>query len=347
MEETKRQTVKQISVVNTYKILVQHKKTFAITLPIAFVLACVIIFSIPRYYSCTVKLVPEVSSSPSSSLGALASSFGIDMNGDFKNGDAISPELYPDLMSSVDFRSGLFPIHVKSKDGAIDTSYYEYLLHQQKKPWWATMLSAVFSSKDDSNQQVKINPFILNKEQDEIANLIGKKVTCVVDKKTYVISIIVEDQDPLICATIADSAKQHLQAFITEYRTTKARNDMEYYKTLTAEAKADYEKARQRYGSYSDANMDIVLESYRAKRDDLENDMQLKFNTYSTLNTQLQTAKARVQEKTPAFTTLQSATVPIRPAGPKRVIFVGVVLLLTFIGTSLWVLRKHTTEIFF
>ena len=231
-------------------------------------------------------------------------------------------------------------------DGNIATSYYEYLLHKQKKPWWSTMLSAVFSSKDDSEQQEKINPFILNKEQDEIVNIIGEKVTCIVDKKTYVISIIVEDQDPLICATIADSAKQHLQTFITDYRTTKARNDMEYYKTLTAEAKADYEKARQRYGSYSDANMDIVLESYRAKRDDLENDMQLKFNTYSTLNTQLQTAKARVQEKTPAFTTLQSATVPIKPAGPKRVIFVGVVLLLTFIGNSLWVLRKHTTEIF-
>jgi uncharacterized protein involved in exopolysaccharide biosynthesis len=144
----------------------------------------------------------------------------------------------------------------------------------------------------------------------------------------------VETQDPLICKTIADSVRTRLQQFITEYRTSKSRNDLDYYKKLTAEAKQAYEKARQLYGSYSDANTDIILESYRAKKDDLENDMQLKFNTYSTMNTQLQAAKAKVQERTPAFTIIKGASVPIRPSGPKRMIFVlGMLVLATVVLT--------------
>ena len=134
--------------------------------------------------------------------------------------------------------------------------------------------------------------------------------------------------------------------FITDYRTKKSRIDYEFYKKLTAEAKHEYEKARQKYASFSDANMDIVLESYRAKRDDLENDMQLKYNTYSTLNTQLQAAMAKVQENTPAFTTLTNATVPIKPAGPKRMIFVAAMLFLATIGTITHLFHKELIKWF-
>ena len=69
-----------------------------------------------------------------------------------------------------------------------------------------------------------------------------------------------------------------MQRYITEYRTNKARHDLQYFKQLTVEAKHEYEKERQLYGSYSDANTDVVLQSFRSKQEDLENDMQLKFN---------------------------------------------------------------------
>ena len=157
----------------------------------------------------------------------------------------------------------------------------------------------------------KLNPYILSKKQDDICNIIRDKIGISVDKKTAVISIAVEAQDPLICKTVADSVKDRLQTFITNYRTNKARIDEQYYKKLVDEAKANYEKARRLYGSYADSNMEMVLESYRAKQTDLENDMQLKYNTYTTLMSQYQMAKAKVQERTPAFTLVQGAAVPI------------------------------------
>lgn len=110
-------------------------------------------------------------------------------------------------------------------------------------------------------------------------------------------------------------------------------------KSLLQRQKHHTKKARQLYGSYSDSNMDVVLESIRAKQNDLENDMQLKYNNYSTLSTQLQLAKAKVQERTPAFSLIKGAVVPLRPESPKRMIFVLLMTFLAFAGTTIYVLR--------
>ena len=89
------------------------------------------------------------------------------------------------------------------------------------------------------------------------------------------------------------------------------------YKKLTLNAKQEYEKVRRQYASMADASTNVSLKSVELRMEDLENDMQLKFNTYTNLNNQLQAAKAKVQERTPVFTILKGAAVPIKPAGPK------------------------------
>ena len=94
-----------------------------------------------------------------------------------------------------------------------------------------------------------------------------------------------------------------------------------------------YENARQKYASFSDANQDVILLELQSQRDDLENDMQLKFNAYSALSTQLQNAQAKLQEHTPSFTIVQSASVPVKPAGPKRMAFVFIVVFLSMMVT--------------
>jgi len=342
MEETK----KQAEVIDLRVVMSKiwkNKKLFYKTLPIAFVLSCIYILSIPRYYTSDVKLAPEMENSMGGgTLGSIAASFGFDLS-DMQTSDAITPLLYPDLMEDNKFVTNLFNIQVTNKDGDIKDSYYNYLKKHQKKAWWMYPIGWIkkMFSEDDNGQGAKgkLDPYHLSKKDDNIAKKIRDNIKLSIDKKTGVITINVTDQDPIICKTIADTLMTRLQDFITEYRTNKARVDVEYYKKLTAEAKQEYEKARQRYGNYADANMDIVLESYRAKRDDLENDMQLKFNAYSTMNTQLQAAMAKVQERTPAFTVVKGAAVPVKPAGPKRMLFVLGMLILGSIATTVYIIK--------
>lgn len=326
----------------TTKKIWAKKRLFYRTLPIAFLLACIYIFSLPRFYTSDTKLAPEMENSlGNGSLSSIASSLGFDI-GEMQTTDAITPLLYPDLMEDNGFITSLFNIKVKSKNGDINTSYYNYLANLQKKPWW----KAIFSfHKEEYNAKV-IDAYNLTKKDDDIATDIREKISLHVNSKSGVISITVQDQDPFICKSMADSVRDKLQAYITNYRTNKARTDYEYYKRLTLDAKQEYEKTRRQYSSMADASTHISLKSVELKMEDLENDMQLKFNTYSNLNNQLQAAKAKVQERTPAFTILKGAAVPVKPAGPKRMIFVAVITLLTFIGTAIWIIRKDFTELF-
>ena len=123
--------------------------------------------------------------------------------------------------------------------------------------------------------------------------------------------------------------KNRLQVFITNYRTQKARNDLAYMQQLFAEAREQYVMARQQFAAFSDANQDVLLQSYRSKQDDLENDMQLKYNAYSQVYDQLQLSKAKVQERTPAFTVVQSASVPIKHSNKSKI---SVLLTFMFLG---------------
>ena len=223
---------------------------------------------------------------------------------------------------------------MKSDDN-VSTSYYDYLINRQKSPWWSNIFS---KEKKDSN--VKIDPYQLTKDQFEIVELVRNNVSLSSDLKNGVLTISTQDQDPLICKTLADSIRVKLQEFITEYRTNKARKDVEYYEKLAMDAKRDYEKSRQVYSSFSDSNADAFLQSIRSKQEDLENEMQLRYNAYTNFSTQLQASMAKLQERTPAFTILKGASVPVKPAGPKRVIFVLGMMIFAFVVLSIWILRK-------
>ena len=63
-----------------------------------------------------------------------------------------------------------------------------------------------------------------------------------------------------------------------------------------------------------------------------ETEMQIKQAAYTSFQKQYLATQARLQENTPVFTVMQSASVPLQPAGPKRMIFVLAMLFLaTFV----------------
>ena len=325
--------VKIIDLGEISKAIMHKKNTYIYVSVIVFILSCVWILPQPRYYDCDVALAPETSGeSVSGGISSIASSFGINL-GEMGGTDAIYPLLYPDLFESPEFIVSLFDIKVKTEDGEIDTDYYTYLKKYQKS-------NVLTKPKRSSGANDKVNPFCLSEEDFILVQSIMGNIKCAVDKKTNVISIMVRDQDPLVCATLADSVKERLQHFIIQYRTSKVRLDCDYYQHLTDSAKVEYETALNLYSNYSDSHKDVILQAYISERDKLENDMSLKFNTYSAINAQLQAMKVKVQERTPSFTTLKSATVPIKPAGPKRMIFVAGMLILSFLCTALWKCRR-------
>lgn len=314
-----------INIPELFNIIVEKKKALIVCFFITAVVAVVVSFSIPRIYKSNVTLSPESSiSSGFSSFSSLAEMVGLNINM-ASGSDAIYPEIYPDLIGSNDFLVSLFDVEVISLDSTIHTTYYDYIQNKQKSPWWTLPVGWIKSliPQDDNGIQQDgnaPNPFMLTKEQDDVAKSISRNINCSVDKKTNVISIEVTAQDPLIAATMTEVVRKQLQVFITKYRTNKARADMEYIEGLCEEAFADYEVARKKYATFSDANQNILLSSYRMKLEELENEMMLKYETYKQLSEQLQITKAKVQEHTPAFTIVQMATVPLKHSNTQKIV---------------------------
>lgn len=327
----------EIDIVALVKKIFSKPKVLAIYVFVSAAVGVVVALSTPKEYSASVVLAPEMSGGGlglSGGLADMASNLGIDLSSGAKGLDAIYPEIYPEIFTSTDFVHGLFTVPVRTAKDNKQKSYHDHLMHDTKRPFWQypkIWLAKKFKKKDPSEPQKggKPDPLKMTREDSELCEGIAKSISCQVDKKTSVITIVVGDQDPLVAAIMADTLQRRLQAYITEYRTKKAKTDYAYYKKLYAEAKQKYQKAQGVYAAYCDANQDVVLESFQAKRDELENNMQTAFNNMSQLNTQLQAADAKIQERTPAFTILAQAKMPYKSKSTPRAV---VVIMFCFLG---------------
>ena len=316
----------------------------------AAVIGLIIGFSIPKEFSASVTLAPELSSgkSVSGGLSALAGMAGINL-GSSQTADALSPELYPDIVKSIPFSIEILNVNVKNINGDIDTTLYNYLKDNQKKAWWVYItsipmktigwLSGLINGNKEKQTDVNvIDAFRLTPEQNGVINLLGERIMVGVDKKTSLINITVMMQDALIAATVTNEVKDKLQSFITEYRTNKAKKDLEFTQKLYKENMGNYYKAQKEYALYMDRNQNVSLRSAQTQQERLRNEMELAYNVYNQTAQQLQMAKAKLQQDTPVFTVVKTPTVPLNATSPSKIkIMIGFALMAGVISCA-WVL---------
>jgi len=316
---------------------------------IGLIVGIIIAFSIPKEYTTHIILAPEAkSSSGSGNVGTLAAMAGINLQQ--PSDDAISPELYPNIVRSTPFLIGLLDIQVEDKNANIDTDIYTYLQDNQKSAWWnyimrvPSKLLGLFSSKDNSSivaDTINSNITNLTPAQSNVINNLESRINISVDKKTGVITLTSRMQSPEISAYTADTISKYLQSYIIKYRTQKARQDHDYTEKLYNEAKNEYYKAQQAYTTYSDRNLDIVSASYGSTKERLQNEATLAYNVYNQMAQQLQMAKVKVQDTTPVYTVIQPAVIPLIPEAPKKKMIVIGLFLVAFLGACSWIIIKE------
>lgn len=321
---------------------------------IAAVIGVIAALSAVSTYTVTTKMSPESTKSGSSSLSSLASLAGINIGGMSAGSDAISPDLYPEIVSSVPFLTKLFymPVEAEYKGEPVQCNYYEYLKNCGKAPWYSYVTSlpgkalgavfGLFQPKEEKEPKGfkklgAVDNSKLTKAQENVIKGMRKNISVATDKKTFVITLSVTDQDPEIAMKLSETIVTELRDFITSYRTEKARNDLEYYEKLYEESQADYFEAQQRYARYSDMNQGMVRQSVMVERERLQNEMQLKYQLYNSCAQQVQMAKAQVQRETPVCTILTPPTTPLQDneSGAKTL---AICVFLGFCLAALWVL---------
>ena len=343
-----------INVFDVIAILKADVKKLVMFAIIGAVAGIVVAFSIPKTYKSTVVLAPEESGTGfMGSISSLASLVGMDMKLG-KTGDAIYPEIYPDVMGSTDFLVGLFSVPVTTKDKSYSADYATYLEKKTKSPWWEypknLLFQAIKKVKGGGGAPYppgkKVDPFQLSKDQYDLMLGISGNISCSVDKKTNVITITVTDQDPYIAACMADTVTSRLQRLITDYRTKKSREDVEYLKGIQAESLVKYKNAQGNYSAYVESHRNSSLESINQMQEKLMSDMDMAQNIYTTVSEQLELAKAKVQEKTPAFTTIQSASVPVKHSNTPKIVILALFVFLAIAIRGAVLIYKNIDKFF-
>ena len=340
----------EIDLMEYARKLWESRKTFLIASGIAAVLGVVIALTTPRQYTVTVTLAPESGKSGGGSLSGIASMLGM---GGFSMGsdaDALNVMLYPNIVSSTPFILDLMDTPVKTmEEEQPDTTLAVYLKEYTKKSLIGTVISlpfkaiggfiSLFKAEDPKvSGPATIDPFQLTKDQAQIAEGIKKLVVANVDKKTGITTVSVTMQDPMVAAMLTDTVLLKLKQHITKYRVSKAEEDCKYWESINNQRRDEYYAKQKEYAEYVDANKNVVLQSVQIEQERLQNDMQLAYQVYSNVATQLQMARAKVQEAKPVFVIVEPASVPLQASGTSRAMTVIGTIFLIVTGTAVWIL---------
>ena len=300
---------------------------------IGLIIGIIVAISIPKQYTVEVTLSPEMGNNKGGGLSGLAASFlgsGVTM-GD--GTDALNASLSADIVSSTPFLLELSNMKVPVSGGEeISLSSY---LNEESSPWWGYVIGfpgmvmggakSLFTENEDepiSSDKVSRGAIELSKKETEKIETLKKMIAAAVDKKTSMTSISVTFQNPKVAAVVADSVVKKLQEYIIDYRTFKAKEDCIYLEKLFKERQQEYYAAQKKYADYLDSHDNIILQSVRTEQERLQNDMSLAYQVYSQVASQLQVARAKVQEEKPVFAVVEPAVVPLEPSGTSRKVYV-------------------------
>ena len=164
---------KEIDVVGALKKVLAEKRLLLKFCIVFSIIGVIVALSIPRVYTSTVVLAPENStgSSALSKFGALGSMIGINV-GPAMDGDALYPEIYPDIFASNDFIVDLFDVPVIPLDSIRIRTYYNHLAFDGKIPFWQypkIWITKLLSDDDDEWAVGKqVDPFRLTRKQENM-----------------------------------------------------------------------------------------------------------------------------------------------------------------------------------
>ena len=328
------------------KIIAIRKKIYKAA-GIGLLIGIIVTISIPKQYTVEVTLSPEMGNNKGGGISGLAASFlgsGVSM-GD--GTDALNASLSADIVSSTPFLLELSNMKV-SVSGSEEISLSSYL-DEESSPWWSYVIGfpsmvisgvkSLFTENEDESDfsdKVSQGTIELSKKESQKIESLKKKIAASVDKKTSMTTVSVTLQHPKVAAVVADSVVKKLQEYIIDYRTSKSKEDCLYLEKLFKERQQEYYEAQKKYADYMDSHDNIILQSVRTEQERLQNDVSLAYQVYSQVASQLQVARAKVQEEKPVFAVVEPAVVPLYPSGTSRKVYVLAFVFLSVCFVVFW-----------
>lgn len=146
--------------------------------------------------------------------------------------------------------------------------------------------------------------------------------------------------DPYAAARVTSLSVDFLTDYLIEYKTEKAKSNLEFLERQYNQAQNKYFRAQQRLAQFRDRNSNIISATAQTEQERLEDENQLAFQVYQGLAQQLEQARITVQEETPIFKVLEPVQVPSGTSAPNRELIIFIFIFLgVFVGFAIAVLN--------
>ncbi len=305
----------------------------------------------PKEYVASISMIPESSQSGSNlgGLSSLASFAGLNL--DIGNsGETMTPQVYPQIVTSVPFQLELMNIPFKFSDVDHPVSLMEYyskiakpgvlkLIREYTIGLPGLIVSIISSTNEDqvlssnkaTSKATSINEgnlIYISDEQAGVCGIIGQKVTLTIDAKQGLFILKSAFHQPLLSAQVAEKARELLQKYITRYKIEKAKDQLTFIEERYLEKKKEYIKIQEQLARFRDQNKNVISALVKTDEERLQSEFNIAMNVFNELAKQLEQAKIKVKEVTPVFLILEPVIIPREKSKPNKVKIVFIWLFL-------------------
>lgn len=324
------------------------KRMFVIYVTLAFmVLGLMIALFSKKEYTATTVFVPQTSrQGVSSSMSSLASLAGINL-GQVGGGESLSPAIYPQLLSNVDFVKELMYTPIKFEEWPEKVTLFDYYTNEDyNKPTFfgtvkkytlglpGVIIKAIKgSNKEEADSAAADGPLpVFTEKEYACKQVLTNLVSITINDKDGYVELSASMPEPVAAAEVATAAFNLLEKYITEYKIEKAKATLDFVNDRFAEAKVDFEEKQKELASFRDANRMLTTATSQIAQERLEREYELANTIYTELARQKTQVELQVKEDTPVLSVVQPVVVPFEKSKPKRAI---ILIAFTFLGGCL------------
>jgi capsular polysaccharide biosynthesis protein len=338
----------EIDLVELSKKVYKEKKLIFKYSIIAAILGVVFALFQPNQYTSSTTFIPQLGSdidASASSLSGLASLAGINFGG-IDSSSEFPPTLYPQVTESVPFRLDLLSSNIEINNTMFTLREY---LNKDKNSFKATIIKytidlpstiiGLFKSDESISDFSKI--YSLSKEDYELFEDLSEVFFLSINEKEGFISMSFTDQNKIVSAQVAQTAKTLLQEKIIEFKLKSSKELLDYTSNQYNEKKIAFEKLQDERAVFVDNNINISSSLFQNKLSRIESELGIAKTVIQQLATQVEQAKLQVSKDTPVFTTIKPVTIPFKRSAPNRTIIVIVFVFIGFIVSSGYIITKE------
>ncbi|MDX1638057.1 MAG: Wzz/FepE/Etk N-terminal domain-containing protein [Balneolaceae bacterium] len=310
----------------------------------------------PKEYQTGATLMPELQSSQSTASNLLQQYGGLlGMSGgnlDAGQQGMIPPTLYPQIVQSLPFQLELLNKRVHFAEFDTTTTVYTFFDEVYTPSVFSYIMAytvglpgkiiGLIKGEEETDQPLPQgfatdSVVSVTKGQMEVIDNMRERVTVSLNEETGVINLMVEMPDPNAAAQVGKTSIALLKEYMTNYRTRKAKEDLEQAQQQLEEVRQRFEEAQNRLAEFRDSNVNLATAKAQTREQRLQSEYDLAFNVYNSLSQQVEQAKLKVQEQTPVVSILQPVQVPLEDTTSGLLILI-LITLLGFLLSLVWIL---------